>query len=75
MTTLFIAGATGLVGGQALALAQADARVTRVIAPTRRPLREHDRVENPRLDALIDGAGPEGWVADGAICALGTTRA
>ena len=74
MTTLFIAGATGLVGGQALALALADARVTRVIAPTRRPLAEHARLDNPRLDALIAGAGPEGWRADSAICALGTTR-
>jgi len=75
MTTLFIAGATGLVGGQALALALADARVTRVIAPTRRPLPAHAALENPRLDVLIDGAGPEAWRADGAICALGTTRA
>jgi uncharacterized protein YbjT (DUF2867 family) len=75
MTTLFIAGATGLVGGQALALVLADARVTRVIAPTRRPIPAHAVLENPRLDALMDDAGPEGWRADGAICALGTTRA
>ncbi|APV51771.1 NAD-dependent dehydratase [Betaproteobacteria bacterium GR16-43] len=74
MTTLFIAGATGLVGGQALALALADARVTRVIAPTRRPLPVHVRLENPRLDALVADVAPEGWRADGAICALGTTR-
>src|SRR5262245_35785762 len=75
VTTLFIAGATGLVGGQALALALADARVTRVIAPTRRPISAHTKLENPRLDGLIDDAGREGWRADGAICALGTTRA
>jgi uncharacterized protein YbjT (DUF2867 family) len=75
MTTLFIAGATGLVGGQALGLALADARVTRVIAPTRRPLPPHPRLENPRLNVLMDEAGPDGWRADGAICALGTTRA
>ncbi|QJR10335.1 hypothetical protein DSM104443_01393 [Usitatibacter rugosus] len=74
MTTLFIAGASGLVGGRALALALADARVTRVIAPTRRPLLAHASLENPRLEALIDDAAPEGWRADGAICALGTTR-
>ena len=75
MTRLFIAGATGLVGGQALALALADQRVTQVIAPTRRPISAHAKLENPRLDALIDDTGPDGWRADGAICALGTTRA
>jgi uncharacterized protein YbjT (DUF2867 family) len=75
MTSLFVAGATGLVGGLALELALADVRVTRVIAPTRRPLAPHPKLANPRLDALIDAAGPEGWRADAAICALGTTRA
>jgi uncharacterized protein YbjT (DUF2867 family) len=75
MTILFIAGATGLVGGQALALALADARVTRVIAPTRRPIAAHAKLSNPRLQTLMDDAGTEGWRADAAICAVGTTRA
>jgi uncharacterized protein YbjT (DUF2867 family) len=75
MTSLFIAGATGLVGGQALALALADGRVTRVVAPTRRPISTHDKLENPRLDALMADAGTDAWHADAAICALGTTRA
>lgn len=85
MTALFIAGATGLVGGQALALALADGRVTRVVAPTRRPIAapgkldspklDNPKLENPRLDALMDDAGTDAWRADGAICALGTTRA
>ena len=80
MTTLFIAGATGVVGGKALALALADGRVTRVVAPTRRPIvaqdaAPHDKLENLRLDALMGDAGTEAWRADGAISALGTTRA
>jgi len=80
MTTLFIAGASGLVGGQVLGLALADARVTRVVAPTRRPIAaqgelENPKLENPRLDALMDDAATDAWRADAAICALGTTRA
>jgi uncharacterized protein YbjT (DUF2867 family) len=75
MTTLFIAGASGLVGGLALKLALADPRVTRVVAPTRRPLVAQDKLENPRLDALMEDAGSDSWRADSAICALGTTRA
>ena len=75
MTTLFIAGATGLVGGRALALALADPRITRVIAPTRRAIPAQDRLVNPRLDDLLANAGHADWHADAAICALGTTRA
>lgn len=75
MTKLFIAGATGLVGGRALALALADPRITRVIAPTRRPLAASDKLTNPRLDDLLTNAGDDDWRADAAICALGTTRA
>jgi uncharacterized protein YbjT (DUF2867 family) len=75
MTTLLIVGATGLVGGRAMELALADSRITRIIAPTRRALPPQDKVVNPRLDDLLAGAGGEEWQADGAICALGTTRA
>jgi uncharacterized protein YbjT (DUF2867 family) len=75
MTTLFIAGATGLVGGHALALALADPRITRVIAPTRRAIPAQDKLVNPRLDDLLGEAGHADWRADAAICALGTTRA
>lgn len=75
MTTLFIAGATGLVGGRALALALADPRITRVIAPTRRTIPAQDRLVNPRLDDLTADPGHADWRADAAICALGTTRA
>lgn len=73
MSTLFILGSTGLVGGQALALALSDERITRTIAPTRRALTPHIRLENPRMDSILDSSDPEDWRADGAICTLGTT--
>lgn len=75
MARLFIAGATGLVGGHALALALADARVTHVIAPTRRPLAMHPKLVNPIVSSLDLPLDADGWHVDGAICALGTTRA
>lgn len=75
MTSLMITGATGLVGRQALALALDDRRVDRVVAPTRRPLAAHTKLDNPIVDfaRLPEAAG--WWSVDGAICALGTTRA
>jgi uncharacterized protein YbjT (DUF2867 family) len=74
MTTLIIFGATGLVGSQALALALADKRVAQVIAPTRRALPNHERLANPRLEQMLQDVAMDLWRADGAICALGTTR-
>jgi len=75
MTTVALAGATGLVGGIVLALALADDRVTRVIAPTRKPLPRHPKLVAPVVDfdALPSSAG--WWTAHAGICALGTTRA
>lgn len=74
MTTLLIAGATGLVGGHALRLALDDARITRVIAPTRRPLAPHARLENPVVDFNALDASAPWWRVDAVVCALGTTR-
>lgn len=73
MSTLLIFGATGLVGSQALELALADPRVSLVIAPTRRPLPDRERLSNPRLQEMLEGPDTSYWHADGAICALGTT--
>ncbi|NML07674.1 NAD(P)H-binding protein [Sphingomonas sp. G-3-2-10] len=75
MTRLLIAGATGLVGKLALERALADSRVTQVIAPTRRPIAPHEKLENVVVDFsdLPDSAA--WWRVDGVICALGTTRA
>lgn len=69
-------GATGLVGQQVLARLLTDARVKRVVAPTRRALAlQHARLVNPVLDfdALPEDAA--WWRADAAICTLGTTMA
>ena len=75
MTSLLIAGATGLVGGKALALALEDARIDRVVAPTRRPLAAHSKLHNPIVDFDQLSMEADWWAVDGAICALGTTRA
>jgi len=75
VTTILLAGATGLVGAAALDRAQRDARVTQVVAPTRRPLAPHAKLCNPiatSTDLPLDAAW---WATDAAICALGTTRA
>lgn len=74
MTRLLIAGATGLVGGQVLMQALADARVSQIIAPTRRPLPRHPKLLNPVTDFTTTD-WQEGWTAiDGLVSALGTTR-
>jgi uncharacterized protein YbjT (DUF2867 family) len=72
---LLLLGATGLVGGGALTLALAEPRVSRVIAPSRRPLAPHPKLDNPVIDFDRIPADAEWWKADGAMCALGTTRA
>jgi len=73
MAVLILLGAAGLVGRSVLAQALADARVTRVVAPTRRPLFSHARLENPVVDfdALPEKAS--WWRADAVICMLGAT--
>lgn len=75
MTKILLAGATGLVGGQALALLLADGRVTQVVAPTRRPLELHPKLLNPIGDNRNLPRDAQWWSVDGAISAIGTTRA
>jgi uncharacterized protein YbjT (DUF2867 family) len=75
MTKILIAGATGLVGGIALASALSDDRITQVVAPTRRPLPPHPRLNNPVVDFSSLPLEAEWWAVDGAVSALGTTRA
>lgn len=72
---VLLAGATGLVGTAALALLLADRRVTRVVAPTRRPLRKNPKLLNPVMNSTNIRHDADWWAVDGAICALGTTRA
>jgi uncharacterized protein YbjT (DUF2867 family) len=63
-----------LVGGNALEQALAHPAVTRVVAPTRKPLPPHSKLTNPvspQLELLL----PEvvTWGVDAVICATGTT--
>ncbi|TRX73123.1 oxidoreductase [Pseudomonas mangiferae] len=69
---ILLAGATGLTGEHLLDRLLDEPTVTRVLAPTRRPLAEHPHLENPvgELAALLPQlAGP----VDTAFCCLGTT--
>lgn len=75
MTKILLAGATGLVGRAALALLLSDERVTRVVAPTRRAIAAHPKLLNPIMDSTNLSPDAEWWAVDGAISAIGTTRA
>lgn len=69
---VLLAGATGLTGGFVLRELLADARVGRIVAPTRRPLAMAARLENPvgLLPRVLPTLIPP---LDIAICCLGTT--
>jgi uncharacterized protein YbjT (DUF2867 family) len=67
-----VAGGTGLVGRVVVELLLADDAVERVIAPTRLPLREHPKLDNPRLAGAAWGLPAR---VDEAYGCLGTTRA
>ncbi|PXW79128.1 uncharacterized protein YbjT (DUF2867 family) [Blastomonas natatoria] len=75
MSTILIAGATGLVGRITLSLALHDPRVAQVIAPTRSALAPHSKLVNPIVDYEALPADADWWRCDMVICALGTTRA
>ena len=71
---VLLVGATGLVGGHVLDRLLTEPRVTRVVAPVRRPLpRRAARLDAPVVDfeALPDDASM--WGVDAVICTLGTT--
>ena len=75
MPSLLIAGATGLVGRECLALALADSAFDRVVVLARRP---REGPADPKLDwrvadfAHLD-AQRSAFAVDAIICALGTT--
>jgi uncharacterized protein YbjT (DUF2867 family) len=73
MKTVLILGATGQVGQALLQLTLQQPEISRVVAPTRRPLTPHANLVNPLVDfeALPENAA--WWNADLALCALGTT--
>lgn len=68
-------GATGLVGSHTLQLLLADPRVTEVVALTRSLIAPHIKLLNPIVDNSTLPLDAAWWAIDGAICALGTTRA
>lgn len=68
--TVALAGATGLVGDCVLRRLLGDPGVARVIAPTRRALPPHPKLENP----LIASGWPAFTPLDEAYSCLGTTR-
>ncbi|BBP81225.1 MULTISPECIES: oxidoreductase [unclassified Pseudomonas] len=69
---ILLAGATGLTGEHLLDRLLNEPTVERVLAPTRRPLADHPRLDNPvgELAALLPQLqGP----VDTAFCCLGST--
>jgi uncharacterized protein YbjT (DUF2867 family) len=73
MKNLLLVGATGLVGQSVLQLALADDRVGKLVAPTRRPLPAHPKLDNPLVDFAALPAGAPWWRVDSVVCTLGTT--
>jgi uncharacterized protein YbjT (DUF2867 family) len=70
---LLLLGATGLVGREVLRLALADLRVTAIVAPVRKALPAHPKLQAPSVD--FDRLPPDApwWRTDAVICTLGTT--
>lgn len=73
MTRLLIVGATGLVGQSVLELAKSDPRIHSIVAPTRRALPPHAKLQNPVVDFDRLPHDAPWWRVDAAICTLGTT--
>ena len=72
---LLLVGASGLVGQQVLRQALAHPAVSRLIAPTRRPLAAASGLDNPTIDFEHLPADASWWKVDAVICTLGTTMA
>lgn len=69
---ILLAGATGLTGEHLLDRLLNEPTVSRVLAPSRRPLAEHPHLENPVGDPQVFLPHLSGRV-DIAYCCLGTT--
>lgn len=72
---LLLFGATGLVGSHVLRLALSDERVDSVVAPTRRELSTHPKLQSPIVNFELLPEDAPWWQADALVCALGTTMA
>ena len=73
MKTVLILGATGQVGQALLQLALQHPQISRVVAPTRRPLPPHAKLDNPLVDFEELPEDAAWWKSDLTLCALGTT--
>ncbi|MGI2032179.1 NAD-dependent dehydratase [Rhizobium panacihumi] len=73
MMKLLLVGASGLVGGNVLNLALADPRVDHVVAPGRKTLPAHPKLEVPLCDFDRMTGDEAFWHGDAVICTLGTT--
>ena len=69
---ILLAGATGLTGEHLLDRLLNEPTITRVLAPSRRPLAKHPHLENPVGDPAVFLPQLSGRV-DIAFCCLGTT--
>jgi uncharacterized protein YbjT (DUF2867 family) len=73
MKTVLILGATGQIGQALLQLALQNPDILRVVAPTRRPLPPHAKLDNPLVDFEELPEDAAWWQSDLTLCALGTT--
>ena len=75
--SLLLVGAIGAVGEAVLRQALAEKRITRIVAPTRRPLEAEFAANAKLLNPVINFARlPEDapwWRVDAVVCTLGTT--
>ena len=69
---ILLAGATGLTGEHLLDRLLNERTVERVLAPSRRPLADHPRLENP-VGELTNLLPQLGGPVDTAFCCLGST--
>jgi uncharacterized protein YbjT (DUF2867 family) len=72
---ILLAGATGLVGEHLLDRLLNEPTISRVLAPSRRPLVEHPHLDNPVADNLLAALDDVASGIDTAFCCLGTTMA
>jgi uncharacterized protein YbjT (DUF2867 family) len=69
---VLLIGATGLIGGELLKSFLSDESI-QVVAPTRRPLKEHPRLENPQF-SQIDELDMASFNATKLYCCFGSTK-
>lgn len=71
---VLLIGSTGVVGAHVLRLALAETSFGAIVAPTRRPLPPHPKLDNPLVDFGNFPSDAPWWSVDGVISTLGTTQ-